>query len=69
MTGRERLGLYIPVAKSQMRPNFFTYRNLRDFNKLLNDDADILGMSVQAFKNLTYRLMQQRIEFDVWIAA
>lgn len=38
--------LYIPVAKSQIPPSFFTYRNLLEFNNSLDENQNILPSSI-----------------------
>lgn len=55
MSKCEKLRLYTPVAKSQTRSNFLTYRKLLEFKKLHSENESTLGLSVQAFQNLILR--------------
>lgn len=44
-TRRGKLQLYVPVARTTVRSTFLTYRSLREFNLLLAQNENLLGLS------------------------
>ena len=55
ITRRGRLTLRVPVARTQVRARFLTYRSARELNLILSENEQLMGLSVQAFKNLISR--------------
>ncbi|EYC16394.1 hypothetical protein Y032_0033g2629 [Ancylostoma ceylanicum] len=51
-TIRGKLKLNVPVARSQAKPKFLTYRALNEFNLLLAKHEHLLELSLQAFRKL-----------------
>ena len=52
-----RLRLHVPVARTQVRANFLTYRNVRELNSMLSENDKLIGLYLQAFKSFISRRM------------
>ena len=45
-----KLTLLVPIARTQIRTKFLTYRNIKEFNLMLAAKEQLIGFSLPAFK-------------------